>query len=213
MKNTYHSLIFLCFATACATFAPHSRAERADRDKPLNYEADTGRSDNLKQITNLKGNVVITKGSILIRAATVELRQDPDGYQSATITGTPQVPAFFRQKRDGVDEFFEGDSQLIEYDGRTDTVKLSGQAVLRRLRGTALADETSGETVVYNNLTDTVSVDGKPAKLGSGTAPGRIRGMFTPKAETSTARETSTKSPVMSEPALRATPSLGGGGK
>lgn len=211
MKNIYRSLIFLCLATAFATFAPYSLAERADRDKPLNFEAETGRSDNLKQITQLKGNVVISKGSILIRAAAVELREDPDGYQTATIHGTPQVPAFFRQKRDGVDEFFEGESQLIEYDGRTDTAKLSGHAVLRRLRGAVVADETSGDTVTYNNLTDTVSVDGKPAKVGSGAAPGRIRGMITPKSDTSNAREGHTNaSPA---PVLRTTPALGSASK
>ncbi|MCV5857311.1 hypothetical protein OFN53_42485, partial [Escherichia coli] len=63
--------------------------------------------------------------------------------------------AYFRQKRDAVDEYIEGEGQRIEYDGRTDTVRLVGQAVVRRYRGTTLADEVKGQTITYDNLAET----------------------------------------------------------
>ena len=61
-------------------------AERADRDKPLNIEADNLRHDELKQISVFTGKVVATKGSIVMRGNRLEVRQDPEGYQHAVLS-------------------------------------------------------------------------------------------------------------------------------
>jgi hypothetical protein len=95
MNNPFLSLFLLL--TACAMGLP-AFAEKADRAKPMNIEANTMRFDDVKQVTVIDGNVVLTKGTIVIRAEHIELREDPDGYQFGTVTGTPASPAFFRQK-------------------------------------------------------------------------------------------------------------------
>lgn len=167
-----------CTALVGCLVAPVA-AERADRNKPIQLEADTLRYDDVREVSVLTGNVLLTKGSIVIRGASVEVRQDPDGYQYATVVGNAQTPAFFRQKRDGVDEFIEGTGETIQYDGRADTVRFVKRAQLRRLRGSTLADEVLGDTVLYENLLDRFSVDGTPkTTTGNG---GRVRAMFTPK--------------------------------
>jgi lipopolysaccharide export system protein LptA len=51
-----------------------AHAEKADRDKPMNIEADALRYDDLKQTSVFTGNVVLTKGTILIRGARVDVR-------------------------------------------------------------------------------------------------------------------------------------------
>lgn len=211
MKNPLHLLFLLLICTVLATPA---QAEKADRNKPMNIEADTLRYDDVKQVSIFTGNVVLTKGSIVIRAAQIEVRQDADGYQFGTIIGTPDKPAFFRQKREAMDEYIEGESELIEYDGRADVVKFLHKAVLRRLRGTTLADEITGGLIVYENLTDTFSVDGGTTK-GATPVPGaRVRAILTPKPQGS---NTSAPQPVMpsSSPGvgLRATTTLGGAAK
>lgn len=162
-----------------------AQAENADRNKPMNIEADALRYDDVKQISVFTGNVVLTKGSIVIRAARIEVRQNPDGYQSGWITGSADKPAFFRQKREGLDEYIEAQSGVIEYDGRLDTVKFTDNAQLRRLRGATVADEISGGLIVYENLTDTFRVDGGGAanKGTSSAQGGRVRAMLTPKSE------------------------------
>ncbi len=162
-----------------------AQAENADRNKPMNIEADALRYDDVRQISIFTGNVVLTKGSIVIRAARIEVRQDPDGYQSGWITGSADKPAFFRQKREGLDEYIEAQSGVIEYDGRLDTVKFTNNAQLRRLRGAMVADEISGGLIVYENLTDTFRVDGGSAanKGVSSAQGGRVRAMLTPKSE------------------------------
>ncbi|MDP2262287.1 MAG: lipopolysaccharide transport periplasmic protein LptA [Hydrogenophaga sp.] len=157
-----------------------AHAERADRNQPMNAEADSLRYDDARQTSVFTGNVVITKGTIIIRGAQVEVRQDPQGNQFGLVTAGPGLPAFFRQKRDVGDEFIEGQAQRIEYDSRTETVRFLGGAVLRRFVGTRLNDETVGGTIVYNSSNDTFSVEGGPANRSAGNPQGRVRAMLTP---------------------------------
>ena len=77
-----------------------AHAERADREQPLHIEADNLLHDEATQTSVFTGNVVITKGTIVLRGAKVEVHQDPQGYQSGVVTAAPGQRAFFRQKRD-----------------------------------------------------------------------------------------------------------------
>ena len=167
-----------CVLMLAATLAVFPvAAEKADRDKPMNAEADALRYDDLKQTSVFTGNVVITKGTILIRGDQVEVRQDAQGNQFGIVHGKP---GFFRQKRDNVEEFIEGTGQRIDYDSKADTVKFTGNAVLKRFKGTQLNDETTGNVIVYNNTTDVFTVDGGVANRTPQNPTGRVRAMLTP---------------------------------
>lgn len=172
---------------ACLCLSGVAQAEKADRSKPMNVEADSLRYDDLKQVSVFTGRVVLTKGSIVIRGDRLEVRQDPDGYQFGVATGSADKPAFFRQKREALDEFIEGEGETITYDGKADTVTFARKAQLRRLRGSTLADEITGGNIVYENLTDRFSVDGVANKGPAGAlgSTGRVRVMLTPKPEPS----------------------------
>jgi lipopolysaccharide export system protein LptA len=204
--------LFLLLLVLYVAFSVPAWAEKADRMKPMQFEANTMRVDDVKQVTVFDGNVLMTKGSIIVRAARVDVRQTPDGYQSAVITGAPDRPAFFRQKREAVDEFIEVESERIDYDGSADIVKFTGKAQLRRLRGAELADEISGAVIVYENLTDKFSVDGSSSTSSPGVTPapgGRVRAMLTPKPETAAPSTPAPKTPAQPSPTLRPSPSLG----
>ena len=180
-------------------------AEKADRGKPMNVEADALRYDDLKQTSVFTGKVVVTKGTIVIRGARVEVRQDPEGYQYGVVTAEPGKLAFYRQKREGVDEFIEGESEVIEYDGKADRVKFIKQAELRRFRGATMSDEMVGSLITYDNGSDVFSVDGGP---GSPAAGGRVRAVLAPRPSASAA------APAPVPPAaLRSSPALDGSRK
>lgn len=163
-----------------AVMAVAAHAERADRNQPMNAEADALRYEDARQLSVFTGNVVITKGSIIIRGDRVEVRQDAQGNQFGLVTGSAASPAFFRQKREGVDEYIEGVANQIDYNGQTDQVKFIGSAVLRRYRGAVLGDETAGSLIVYNNANETFSVDGGTANRTASNPSGRVRAMLTP---------------------------------
>nr|CAC19344.1 hypothetical protein [Cupriavidus necator] len=108
-------------------------AERADQTKPLVLEADNASYDDVKQIYTLTGNVVLTKGTMVLKSDAAELRTDPEGYQYAIATSKPGRQAYIRQKRDGVDEYIDGWGDRIEYDGKSEINKLIGNARAARV--------------------------------------------------------------------------------
>src|SRR3990167_6870867 len=140
-----------------------AQAELADKDKPMNIEADSLRYEDTRQTSVFTGNVLITKGTIVMRGSKMDVRQDPQGNQFGVVTGTAAAPGFFRQKREGLDEWIEGEGERIEYDGKAQTVVFTGSAVLRRYRGTQLNDESVGNQITYNSLTEVFTVKGGPA--------------------------------------------------
>jgi lipopolysaccharide export system protein LptA len=161
--------------------SPAAFAEKADKNKPINLEADSAQYDDAKQTMVVEGRVLVTKGTLVLRAMRVEQREDPEGNQFMVATAKAPERVFFRQKREGLDEFMEGEAERIDYDGKADTVRLSGRAVMRRLRGSTLADESVGNLIVFNNMTETMNINGKQATAGVPSQ--RVRMMLSPKAD------------------------------
>jgi lipopolysaccharide export system protein LptA len=207
MKKYYltHLAPVLGLAAALLAGSP-ALAEKADRDKPMNIEADALRYDDLKQTSVFTGRVVVTKGTIIIRGARMDVRQDPEGYQFGVVTAEPGKLAFFRQKREGLDEYIEGEGEVIEYDSRADNVKFIRRAELRRYRGTTLNDEMTGSLIVYENSTDVFTVDSGATQGAPAAGGGRVKAMLTPRSAAS-----APAAPAPSAPAqLRPSTTLGG---
>ena len=126
------------------------------------------------------------------------------------VTGDSARRAFFRQKREGVDEFIEGEAESIEYDGRSESVKFAKRAEMRRLRGATLFDQMNGNLITYNNRSEVFSVDGQDSPAGAAAGDGsggRIRIMLTPAPEASKADGQPASTPA-SGPALQSSPTL-----
>ena len=187
-------------------------AEKADRDKPMNAESDALRYDDLKQSSVFTGNVVITKGTILIRGARVDVFQDAQGYQQAVVIAQPGKLAYYRSKRDGVDEVIEGEGERLEDDSQADNVKFIRKAVLRRYVGGKLADESNGALIRYENTTDVFTVDGSAQPVRTPSNPsGRVRALLAPRAAAPAAVNAAPTAAVNAtpSPSLRPSTTLG----
>lgn len=154
-RAPYLGMLLFSLASVLACIAP-LRAERADREKPTTIDADRLSHDDQKQITTFTGNVVLTKGTLIMRGDRMELWQDSAGNTFGTMIGNP---ARFRQKRDGVNEFMEGESRRLDYNGKDEIVTLSQNALLRRLEGDLLKDQVAGDALTYNNITEQYQVE------------------------------------------------------
>ena len=55
-------------------------AEKADQDKPIILEADKISVNDVQQIYDLSGQILLTKGSILITGEKGKIKVDPEGY-------------------------------------------------------------------------------------------------------------------------------------
>jgi lipopolysaccharide export system protein LptA len=177
MTNLDRRNACLSVVIACAiTCAPSAHAEKADREKPINYQADTGDVNYQTKVGTLIGNVIITQGTLTIHADKVILRQNPDNSLSATAFGNPIT---FREKRDGTDEYYEGVAQRAEYDGQKRFLELFDRALLRK--GT---DEIRSNYISYNAETEFFKAEGRPdtRSPGAGEPPlgARVRGIFQP---------------------------------
>ncbi len=198
----------------CASLMP-AVAEKADRNQRMVLESDKPCVVNMaKQTSQCSGNVVIAQGTLLIRADRVELREASDGYRVATALGAADKAAYYRQKRDGVDEFVEGNGQRIDYDERAGTLRFDGKATVRRLRAGVIADEIHGDVLVWDSTAEQFSAQGTAATANT---PGsRVRMVLAPRVPASgasgAAAMTSTPSsaPSSTPPAaLRPATSLG----
>jgi len=165
----------LAIALGAAAFA--AGAETADREKPINFSADKGDLNYETKLGKLDGNVVLTQGTITVRADRLSFKQNPDNSMQVTAFGNPVT---FRQKRDGVDEYYEGYAQRVEYDGARDQLELHDRALLKR--GT---DEIRSNYISYNAKTELFKAEGRPdtpAAAAADNGPGaRVRGQFQPR--------------------------------
>lgn len=136
---------------ACLALAP-AHAERADRDQPVRIEADRMTADDAKQVAVFEGRVVLTQGTFELRAERLTVRQDKEGNQYGIAVGKP---ATFRQKRDGAEEWIDGEAMRIEYSGRTERVELFECARVMRSQ-----DEVRGEYISYDTRSEVYRVQG-----------------------------------------------------
>ena len=168
---------FLFALALSLTAAPDALAEKADKEKPINFSAEQpAEVDFEKRVGTLKGNVVITQGTITIRADRIDFKQNPDNSMSATAYGNPIT---FRQKKDDSDEYYEGYAQRAVYDGQKDLLELFDRALLKQ--GT---DEIRSNYIAYNSSTGIFRAEGRPNAPGVAEGPGeRVRGVFQPKSD------------------------------
>jgi lipopolysaccharide export system protein LptA len=164
-------------ALLAALAAAPALAEKADKDKPTQIEANRMSSDETRRLNIFEGSVVLTKGPLLVRADRIVVRQDAEGYQYATATGTP---VRFRQRQDPKDGqpggWLDGEALRIEIDDRKSTVELHDKA-----RVTRDGDEVLGDYIFVDQKSDYFSVSAGPD--GASKAPGgRVRAILQPKA-------------------------------
>jgi len=163
-------------ACAIALVAMPAHAEKADREKNINFSADQPvEVDFDKRTGTLRGNVVITQGTLTIHADRINFKQNPDDSLSATAWGNP---IRFREKKDNSDEYYEGYAQRAIFNGQTHTLELFDNALLKEGN-----NEFRGNYISYNSETNFMKAEGRPnAPGGQGPGP-RVQGVFEPRAD------------------------------
>jgi len=203
----------LAVVLAAGAWAPPVRAERADRTKPMVVEADRpGTVDLQRQVVVFNGNVVISQGTMVLRADRVEMREMADGFRAASAIGGNGRQASWRQRRDGsTDELVEGVADRIEFDGKADTLRFLGNGSVRRMRAGTVADEITGATIVWDNLAEVFRVEGGAPSAANPT--GRVRVVLSPRAEAASGAASGAAGTAPPAAAVPLTPSRGLGGE
>ena len=152
-------------------------AEKADRDKPTQVEANRMSADDVRRLNIFEGDVIVTKGTIRLTCERLVVRQDAEGFQFATATGKP---AKFRQRQDpkpGEKEglWMEGEALRIELDDKNQKIELFDNA--RVNRG---GDEVAGDYIFVDQRSEFYQVSsGKGGDKGA--SKGRVKAIIQPK--------------------------------
>ena len=187
---------------ALTAFAAH--AEKADRSKPMVFTADKqGRLDGVNQRTELVGDVIITQGTLQLRAEKVDVRETRDGYHQAFASGAAGQPVSFRQSLDKPGEAIDGVADQLEYDTRTETVRFIGNAKVRSSRGATVMDEVTGAVIVYNSRTEVFTLEGGSA---SPNPNGRTRIVMMPRQQPADAAASAPQPGLPLQPSTTITP-------
>ena len=151
-------------------------AERADRNKPVNLEADQVTVDDNKQTATFIGNVVLTQGTLMIRGDRMIVQQDADGFKYGVAYGNL---ASFRQKREGYDEYVDGYAERIEYDSKAEKLQMFNRAYLKKAN-----DDVRGNYISYEVATEFFRVVGGGKQAATAANPdGRVRAVIQPKSK------------------------------
>ncbi len=158
----------------CVLAATAGRAERSDRDKPVNLEADQVTVDDNKQTATFIGKVVLTQGTLVIRGDRMVVQQDADGFKYGVAYGNL---ASFRQKREGYDEYIDGYAERIEYDSKAEKLQMFNRAYLKKAN-----DDVRGNYISYEIATEFFRVLGGGKQAATAANPeGRVRAVIQPK--------------------------------
>jgi lipopolysaccharide export system protein LptA len=162
-----------------------AHADRADREKPVTIESDRLNVDDRNKVQIFEGTVHLTQGTLVIRSDKLVVTQDAEGFQKGIATGGENGLARFRQKREGKDEYIEGEAERIEYDGRADKARLFNRAMTRSGQ-----DETRGQYIEYDGYTEQYSVTNGPNANVVKSGKDRVVTTIYPKAAKSSANPT-----------------------
>ena len=176
------------FCRACASgllicLSLSAQAERADREKPIHLEADRMSIDDVKKIQTLEGNVVMIQGTMELRTDRLVVTQDADGFQKGNASGGANGLARFRQKREGIDEFIEGEAERIEHDARSEVTQFFIRAWVR-----SGLDEVKGPYISYDALNERYVVN-TGGGVRSATGAPRVRAIIQPKSKSPAAQK------------------------
>ncbi|MBU3627781.1 lipopolysaccharide transport periplasmic protein LptA [Polynucleobacter sp. AP-Reno-20A-A9] len=167
MKILFVRLALLSLGLSIASL---SFAEKADQDKPVILEAEKVSVNDVKQIYDLNGQVLLIKGSIIVTGEDSHIEVDSQGYEFIDVVGTPEAVASFRQRREGLaDEFMQGRGAQVTYDAKTEYLTLTGDASLKRLLNMQMLDQLKGWKIEYDDVKQYYRVtppkDAKPDDL------------------------------------------------
>ncbi len=163
---------------ACSLAALPAYAEKADREKPINLEADSISMDDINKVQVLEGNVILTQGTMQILTAKLVVTQDADGFQKGVASGGANGLARFKQKREGRDDYIEGEAERIVHDARSEKTEFFVRGWVK-----SGEDEVKGHYISYDALTEKylVTNGAGETKSATGAPQARVRAIIQPK--------------------------------
>lgn len=163
-----NKFIFIC---ALVGLASSVWSLKSDDDQPIQITANSATADQKNKTTQFTGKVVVTRGSILVKANTATASEDPSGYKVITLSGSPVT--FEQMNDDG--EKTEGQCNNFEYNTKTSMAILSGRARVKKGDNLVMGDK-----LTYNTQTQIYSATSNNANGINTEKAGRVTVILQP---------------------------------
>ena len=167
-------------------------AEKADANKQAEISANAAVGDLVNQGVTATGNVILTKGTIEIKAGKATVVADAEGYYFTTFWADPGGLVTFRQKRDGGDIWVEGEAERVEYHEKQEAVKFYNKAKVRETEAGRLLTQASGAFISYDARKEQVAALNQ-ANGESKAGGGRVTMILAPRRKPASATTAPTK--------------------
>ena len=166
-------LRFALIAVLAISVAAPVSAEKADRSEKLSLSAKRIEGEETRVVNTriAEGDVVVTQGTMRITAERAIVREFEDGRVVAEIFGGANAQITFRQKREGLDTYFEAWADRAELDNTANTLKLFSRAKFK-----SGGDVAVGEYFFYDTVNEKYELRNQApnAKPASGKDDGRV---------------------------------------
>lgn len=127
-------------------------ALKSDANKPVQIDADHATLDEKQKQTVFDGNVIITRGSLVVHASKGTANQDIVGDRVIDLFGSPVV---FQQLTDDGKQVI-GQCNHFNYDTKTGLAILTDRAMVRKGKSIIIGDKLTynTKTEVYSAISD-----------------------------------------------------------
>lgn len=173
----------LCLTSIVGSFA-HAQTEAEQEPETLVF-SDTLNYDDITKITQFRGNVILTRGLFRLVADNLDIVEDNEGFRHGTATmDSTELVELIEEDLENY-ELVRAIGLKAEYNGKTEIVKMIGQAVVTRYVCGQPVDNVRGEQVVYDSKNKTYKAVGGPQS----SKPGRVRSLVQPRSKADKAFE------------------------
>ena len=181
MKNTLW--ISAALIANLISFATPAQALESDKQQATTIDANQMTYNEKSNVNVFTGNVLLTRGSLVIRGDKLTLTESSDGTQNAKVEGKP---ARFKQQRDSATPneilLINGTGNIIEFDGSKAVVTLTGAASIQKSTNGQVTESISGNQITYEQNTEFLNVVGTPNSKGNS----RVQAVIKPKTQQAT---------------------------
>ncbi len=161
----------LLFFLVALVALQNTYALKSDESQPIQIEANSATADQINMKTVFSGNVVVTRGSMIVHSNTAEASQDNGGYKTIHMIGTPVT--FSQLNDDG--EKTEGQCNDFNYNTKNNLAILTGRARVKKGDNLVMGDK-----LTYNTQTQVYSANSNNANGVSNVKTGRVTVILQP---------------------------------
>ncbi|HEX4856214.1 MAG TPA: lipopolysaccharide transport periplasmic protein LptA [Limnobacter sp.] len=174
----YPKSVFSILAACLIASGHQAMALESDKRQPTTIDANQMTYSEKSNVNVFTGNVLLTRGSLVIRGDKLTLTERSDGSQFAVVEGKP---ARFKQQRDSRIPsevlLINGSANSIEFDGSKSVVTLTGAASIEKSTNGQLTESISGTRITYEQNTEFLNVVGSTGSTGQT----RVQAVIKPK--------------------------------